>query len=141
MSDSEFKKSQIKGFVKLDLSKDWSELYRPDVVVKKDKTMVIMESSSTGDRKAHIGELTQFLEYVSSDTEFEEFYYVLFLCGSAKNSPKKETELLRLQFYYDSFPISKRARDKIKGIYIKEEASKVLTLTLDEIKGYDHISL
>lgn len=141
MSDKDFKQSQIEGFEKLNLPKEWREKYNPDVAVKKDKTVIIMESSSTGDRKVHIGELAQFLAFVNSDTEYEEFYYVLLLCGVSENSPKEATELSRLQFYYDNYPISKNKREKIKGIYIKEEKSDKLTLTLDEIKKYECISL
>lgn len=141
MGDKEFKQSKIEGFSKFNIQESWKEFYYPDLTMSKEKTIVIMESSSTGDRKVHIGELIQFLSYVASDSDFDEYYLVIFLCGNGKNPPAEDSEIRRLQFFYDKFPISREKRNKIKGIYVKKEVSKALALKFSEIKKYKGLSL
>lgn len=142
MSDADFKKSQVIGFEEYKLEEDWGEFYKPDLVFTKDKIIIFLESSSTGDRKPHVGELTQFLSFVNCNyNKFDEFYYVLILCGNGKSPPKDDRELKRLQFFYDRFALLPCARKKIKGIYVKNQESATLSIMLEEIQNYTSIIL
>ena len=69
--DKKFKESKLAGFKKGAIPDgEWKKNYTPDLVFEKKegnkKTIVILESSASGDRKVHIGELTQFLSFVNT---------------------------------------------------------------------------
>ena len=119
------------------------QFYSPDKAFEKDKTIVIMESSSTGDRKVHIGELTQFLSYCSNDKQYDEYYFVLYLSGKSKSAPKANTEIKRLQKFYDSFSICKTQRIRIKKIAIvnQPDDKELESLTLAKVNDYEGIVL
>ena len=140
--DSEFKANlQMKGFTKRIDKQLLGEFYAPDMIMENGDTVIFFESSSTGDRKVHIGELTQFLTYMTSGVEQKEnVYFVLFLCGNSKTSPTVDTEYDRLRYYYKNFSMKNSEHDKIKGIYIANQSeSNITKLTLDDIKRYKRI--
>ena len=84
MSDADFKKSQVIGFEEYKLEEDWGEFYKPDLVFTKDKIIIFLESSSTGDRKPHVGELTQFLSFVNCNLiNLMSFIMYLFFVAMA----------------------------------------------------------
>ena len=117
--------------------------YTPDKIVEDEDTdaVIFFESSSTGDRKAHIGELTQFLSYVNLGVETRRnIYYVLFLCGQSKNSPTVEKEQERLRYYFENYTMKIGERSKIKGLYIaNQKGVKIEDLTLEKIKEFNRI--
>lgn len=120
-----------------------SNFYRPDAVFKKDDTVVILESSTTNDRKVHIGELIQFLTFVKNDKKFAAFYFVLFLAGDGEKSPKQDKEIERLQHYFDCYQMQDKMKAKIKKIAIAKQPQKeeLGQLTIERIKSFDGLSL
>lgn len=114
-------KCNFEGYEKIKIKHDF---YKPDCVFENGKDVIIVESSSTGDRKVHIGEMVQFIEYASSMKD-KCFYFVLFLCGTSKTSPKANTVKGRLEYYYSSCAINKN--DNIKGIYVVEQKEVDIT--------------
>ncbi|WOC33500.1 MULTISPECIES: hypothetical protein [Caproicibacterium] len=96
-----------------------------------------MESSSTGDRKVHIGELMQFLTFVSLEyANIKNISFILFLCGSGKNPPTVNTEYTRLKYFFDNYHIKPEALKKIKGIYITDTTNYVLDIkTISTMKN------
>jgi len=140
--DKQFKDNlKMEGFSNRKDTESLGEFYKPDVVLENIDTVVFFESSSTGDRKVHIGELTQFFIYINSGAEQKEnVYFVLFLCGNSKTSPTVDTEYDRLRYYYKNFSMKNSEHDKIKGIYIANQSESDITkLTLDDIKRYKRI--
>lgn len=120
--DVEFKnKCNFEGYKKIQIRR---KFYSPDCVFEKENVIIVAESSSTGDRKVHIGELIQFIEYAHS-MKNKDFYYFLFLCGENVTSPRAETEKPRLKHYYDSYAVNKS--DNIKGIYVVDQDKVVIT--------------
>jgi hypothetical protein len=119
--DSEFK-SQVKvcNYNSVDLS-DLGKYYHPDLTLENKSHLIIFESSSTGDRKVHIGELVQFLTYINSNSIYNEYSFILSLCGASETSPSIQEEIGRLQYYYDSFPLSKVKRSQIKKIAVVDQ--------------------
>lgn len=117
--DTDFKEKQFKWGNKI-LSKselvNAGEFYCPDVFLKKqDKEFIILEHSSTGDRKVHIGELAQVLVY-AKDNPDKKFTYILVLDNTSKDGPTVKREKQRLKFYYDKLFCDKKV-DNLK-IYI-----------------------
>ena len=139
--DADFKNEvSIEGYAPVDFKTvDADNMYHPDAVFEKGGHLVILESSSTNDRKPHIGELMQFLSFVSKDDKYKEYSFALFLCGKGKGRPKVSTEIKRLQHYYDSFPISKAVRDKIKEIAVAEQEG--MDLKIETIEGFSRLEL
>lgn len=126
--DTAFKNDvQVKGYKEYNISNlttDIWDYYQPDKIftsINNKMEFIVMESSSTGDRKVHIGELLQFLTFVSSkDIYIEKATYILFLCGKGKSSPTVNGEYNRLKYYFDNYPIKPEVLKKIKGIYITD---------------------
>ena len=144
--DSEFKSTlTVKDFVKDNGSRCLGGFYIPDVVLENNDTdaVIFFESSTTNDRKVHIGELTQFLTYINTGQEKRgNAYLVLFLNGCSASSPTAETEFQRLQYYFNNFMMKNSERDKIKGIYIANQSEvDICKLTLDSIKEFKRIDL
>lgn len=138
--DADFKNNiKIQGFVDITNTVEPKGVYNPDKVFGKDKTIIVLESSSTGDRKVHIGEMTQFLSYVLPNPKWEKCYYVLFLCGNST----EENELKRLQSIYDAYPISKTNKNKIVAICIQDQPSneELRELTIEKIEKFKKLSL
>ena len=128
----------INGFEKINNKKEviFSEFYNPDILFVNDKKIIVVESSSTGDRKVHIGELFQFLVFAVNNAKYEEFYFLLDLCGQGKNRSTSENEIKRLQYYFNNFPISQDNKLKIKKIAICDnflETSQNKIINLDDI--------
>lgn len=70
----------------MDFECEFDPKYTPDSVCGDENTEFILESSSTFDRKVHIGELIQFLTYVSTTRNRKpNYFFVLFLCGEVCN--------------------------------------------------------
>lgn len=80
------------------LNNKLGEFYTPDVVLKiSDNYLIIIEHSSTNDRKTHIGELLQAYEYCYANNK--DILFLLILNGANDNSPKVEKETDRLSYY------------------------------------------
>ena len=140
--DSEFKANlKLEGFSERIDKQLLGEFYAPDKIMENNDTVIFFESSSTGDRKVHIGELTQFLSYVNSGIETKKnIYYVLFLCGNSKSSPTVEKEYDRLRYYFENNTMKNSERNKIKGIYIANQNDvDISKLTLSQIKDFKRI--
>ncbi len=138
--DKKFKENiKVEGYEEYKTKNEqFFKFYHPDKILKKDNSIIILESSSAGDRKVHIGELTQFLTYVSCCDRNIDIYFVLFLCGDSKTAPKVENEIERLRYYYNNYPMKNSDREKIKGVYINWQ-NEVGTLTLEQIKKFDRV--
>ena len=88
--DCEFKKSlAVANFNEREIKKEeLDEYYKPDKILENMDSVIFFESSSTNDRKVHIGELCQFLAYLNKGIENKSnIYFVLFLCGTSKYPP------------------------------------------------------
>ncbi len=144
--DRKFKRDfEIDGFTKISLiSLDENKLgnfYQPDLMFEKEGHIIICEHSSTGDRKVHIGELTQFIAFViRNNNEYNKFSYFLFLDGMSKNSPTVEQETARLKHYYDNaleyaLKSSLPTQNPIENIrVIRYSDLKNKTVCIDELK-------
>jgi len=142
--DSEFKaKLQVEEFTERTDKQLLGKYYAPDKVMENTDAVIFFESSSTGDRKVHIGELTQFLSYVNLGVETKpNIYYVLFLCGQSKNAPTVEKEQERLNYYFENHVIKNSERKKIKGLYIANQNEVDITnLTLKKISEFKRIDI
>lgn len=138
--DKTFKEiSSINGYIKL--TTELESYYTPDAFfIKNDsKDLIICECSSTGDRKVHIGELMQFLTYVSKNSSsIDSVRMVLFICNASKNGPKVKNEYARLKYYYSSYPLNEFCRNKIKGIFIMDKGNYA-NMTLETIEKEKNI--
>lgn len=132
--DRTFKKRiQIAGFTKIKFNGDSNFEYKPDCVLANENTEYFLESSSTGDRKVHIGELIQFLTYISTVTERKEnYYFILFLCGKGKYAPRAALEYERLKFYFDHYSMPENIKESIAGIYVVDSEKVSMSLTKDD---------
>lgn len=138
--DTEFKENvKVQGFKDITKEIEPKKLYHPDKVFEKDTTVIVFESSSSGDRKTHIGEMIQFFSYIVPNTKWEKCYYVLYLCGE----PDEKNEFDRLQSIYDSFPFSKNNREKIAAICIQDQPSneELRELTIEKITKLNKLLL
>ena len=119
--DADFKKSvAIKGFSK-QTSNYGLKYYSPDAILKNNNIQVVCESSSTGDRKIHIGELLQFITMVcDEEDENQVFYFILFIYTDSKSGCSADKEAERLRYYFDRVSISRKKLNKIKGVYKNE---------------------
>ena len=117
--DVDFKNNiMIKGFSK-QTNRYGLEYYSPDAILKNNNIQVVCESSSTGDRKKHIGELLQFVTLVCDEKqENQDFYFVLFINTESKKGCSADKESNRLKYYFDRTSISREKLRKIKGIYV-----------------------
>ena len=142
--DSIFKENlKMEGFIERDDKKSLGKFYNPDMILENDDTVIFFESSSTGDRKVHIGELTQFLSYVNLGVEEKKkIYYVLFLCGNSETSPTVEKEYDRLRYYFENHTMKNSERNKIKGMYIANQNDvDISKLTLEQIEKFKRIDI
>ena len=142
--DREFKsKISVTDYENITKSVSINNIYEPDAVFLKENTVIVFESSSTGDRKVHIGEMIQFITHIVKNGKYNECYFVLYLCGEGKTSPTIENEKERLQEIYNKLSLSKEERKKIALIAIadqfKIDFSK--SLNISEIKKYNHLDL
>lgn len=138
--DMDFKNNvKTEGFNDITEEIELGKLYNPDKVFERGETVVVFESSSTGDRKVHIGEMIQFLSNIVPNSRWKECYFVLFLCGK----PDQYNEINRLQNIYDSYPPSKNNRNKIAGIYVQRQPSddELKELAIEKIKGFGRLTL
>ncbi len=140
--DKAFKDNvRVKGFSEnVSKIKNIGKFYNPDKILENEDSIIFFESSSTSDRKVHIGELIQFLTFVSHGIENRNIYFVLFLCGTAKYPPKVDKELDRLRYYYKNFSMKNSECAKIKGIYLENQLEiDIRNLTLEKIKKFKRI--
>lgn len=140
--DKAFKERiSVQGFSEYKLvAKAIGEFYNPDKILENEDSIIFFESSSTGDRKVHIGELIQFLTYVSLGVEKRHIFFVLFLCGESKSSPSVDSEIQRLRYYYKNYSMKNTEREKIKGIYIVNQKDvNIAELTIEKIKTFKRI--
>ena len=133
--DNEFKGSiSILGYSPLKFECEFDPKYAPDSVWGDDNTEFVLESSSTSDRKVHIGELIQFLTYVStSKNRKQNYYFILFLCGEADNSPRADLEYKRLKRYFDNFPMTETIKSSIAGVYVVDQSTVSMKLTKNDL--------
>ena len=117
------------------------EYYKPDKILENTDSVIFFESSSTNDRKVHIGELWQFLAYLNKGIENKSnIYFVLFLCGTSKYPPKVDKEFKRLRYYYQEYTIKESELKKLKGIYIMNQNDvNIAELTIEKIKTFKRI--
>lgn len=104
MADTEFKN------VKFTFPHGWvqetnggivgEDQYKPDISVKdKDgKYIMVIESTSTGDRKVGIGELLQADKFFND--EKVRGILIFSFCGKSKKSPRKETQKAYVEPYF-----------------------------------------
>lgn len=132
--DSDFKcQISILGYTALDFECEFDPKYTPDSVCGDENTEFILESSSTSDRKVHIGELIQFLTYVSTTQNRKpNYFFVLFLCGEADNSPRADLECKRLKAYFNNFPMTETIKSTIAGIYVVDQKMVSMKLTKND---------
>ena len=132
--DRKFKRSiSISGYLPLKFKCAVDSKYTPDRVYGDDITEFILESSSTSDRKVHIGELIQFLTYVSTTKNRKQnYYFILFLCGKADNPPRADLECKRLKIYFDHFPMTEIVKSSIAGIYVVDQKMVSMNLTKND---------
>jgi len=95
----------------------------------------IFESSSTSNRKVHIGELIQFLTYVINANDKNKYSLILFPCGNSDTSPNVNDEKERLRYYYDNFPLSKKQKEKIKMIKITDQSKNLNNPDIEKNRG------
>ena len=101
--DKTFKENfTIKGTTLLDenIIKNY-RYYKPDLIFEDSNEIVVLEHSSTGDRKTHIGELTQFFDFANTYKTNKWFSFIIFLDGVSENSPKVDDEVKRLKYYVE----------------------------------------
>jgi len=100
MRDTDFKKIVFICKDKKNNNYPLRYFYNPDVVFTLgNKKMVIIEHSSTGDRKVHIGELLQAYQYAVESGN--KCTFILVLDGKNETSPTVDAERERLSFYYE----------------------------------------
>lgn len=137
--DTIFKKtSKIFGYEKIKKI-DTGDFYNPDVVFKNGNKYIIMESSTTDERKVHIGEMIQFLIFSTHYSDAQEIALIIFLHGKGPKAPTILNEEPRLQYYYDNYPITKVARDKIKGIFLADKNTDYTALNDSIISSLTNI--
>ncbi|MEK5115141.1 hypothetical protein [Bacillus sp. FSL R5-0677] len=108
--------------------------YTPDLIFEGIDNIVVLEHSSTGDRKVHIGELTQFIEYSVNSDSGSKKSLIIFLDGKSKNAPKKEIEQKRLKFYVDNvFSLNPSYLENIFFIGVTKYMKKLNNLSFDEL--------
>lgn len=139
--DIDFKRSiSILGYSSLEFACEFDSKYAPDVVYGDDTTEFILESSSTSDRKVHIGELIQFLIYVSTTGDRKQnYYFILFLCGESNNRPSAVLECKRLKAYFDNFPITETIKSSIAGIYVVDQETVPMKLTINDFSKMEAV--
>jgi hypothetical protein len=120
--DADFKKNlDIKGFSK-QTGGYGLEYYNPDAILDLDNLRVVCESSSTGDRKIHIGELLQFITFVCENVhDAKEFYLVLFINSESSNGCSANKEAERLRYYFERLSLRPKNIKQIKGIYVVDQ--------------------
>ena len=114
LTDSEFKKLNFadkNGEAINILNNNLGDYYKPDIVLGlSNGELAILEHSSTGDRKVHIGELLQAFQYAFSSGK--KVHWLLFLDGKGQNSPTVTYEKCRLNFYLDFLRCNSPKNDK-----------------------------
>lgn len=146
-NDSCFKANcHIEGFERYKYSKEYSEWYRPDLVLEKiqdkekdsdSKTIIIAEDSTTGDRKSHIAEIIQFITHIKNDGGNKKYYYMLFIPQKdGSEAPKVEIERKRIKYYYEEMAPDD-VKNRVEGIYvIDENVVNIEKLTLDVLENW-----
>lgn len=133
--DSKFKKQfRINDMKLLDnksVNFNCTDVYTPDLIFYDEKNVVILEQSSNSNRKVHIAELTQFVEYVLNNriltSKIEnkglkrKFSYILILTPSTEEDLNKKTEANRLRCYWNMFKkLDKNIINKINFIGVTD---------------------
>lgn len=75
--------------------------YRPDIILENQEEIIVLEHSSTGDRKVHIGELSQFIEFTLNYRSNKNFNLIIFLDGKGETAPQVKKECDRLKYYVE----------------------------------------
>ena len=150
--DFDFKTAcNIIGYEKVSKGEVWSDFYSPDIVFKKKcrekaaSTMLFVESSSTGDRKVHIGEIAQFVAYISENIDKTcevEYTFMLFLAGKKTKKtvspPTAYNEKDRVLFYFEVLA-SDEVKNRVNGVYVIDQEDKgvnIRNLTIEGLKDW-----
>lgn len=107
--------------------------YNPDLVLEINNEVVVLEHSSTGDRKVHIGELSQFIEFTVNCKIEKEFSMILLLDGEGDNPPDVKKEAERLRYYINALFNDKL--EYVNFIGVIRYDNSLSGLTLKKIKG------
>lgn len=133
--DKEFKDSfKIKDAKKVnnDIMSGF-EYYNPDLVLEEDDEIIILEHSSTGDRKVHIGELSQFIDFSINHKSDKMFDMILLLDGEGDNKAISKYEAERLRYYIEN--VFRDKLDKVNFIGVIKYDCELIGLSLGEIKS------
>jgi hypothetical protein len=95
-----------------------NEFYHPDGVLIYKEYHYILEHSSTGDRKVHLGELIQAYEY--SIRNNHKVVLIIILDNQTKTAPKKDAELKRLNYYLNFLKIQKIKHNNSFEVRVKD---------------------
>jgi hypothetical protein len=106
MSDKQFKNSEIQFPKELNLNQRsngkiiGNDKYKPDKSFNDSNgsTVLIIESTSTGDRKVSIGELCQAEKFFTDNNISGTL--IFSLCGKSENSPRPDTQYEYLMPYF-----------------------------------------
>lgn len=107
--------------------------YNPDLVLEEDNEIIVLEHSSTGDRKVHIGELSQFIDFSMSHKSDKIFDMILLLDGEGDNKANSKYEAERLRYYIET--VFNDKLDKVKFIGVIRYDCELIGLSLEEIKS------
>jgi hypothetical protein len=131
--DKQFKDNfRISGYRKLlDEQLSSHEYYNPDLAIENNENIIVLEHSSSGDRKVHIGELCQFIEFARNSTANKKINMILLLDGAVDNSPKAEMEFQRLKYYVDN--LFKKSLEKVGFIGVAKYDSSLSGQSLNKI--------
>ncbi|SDJ01361.1 hypothetical protein SAMN04515654_12311 [Halanaerobium congolense] len=138
MSDKKFKNiklnlgSEFKKYTKGSIIGD--DKYKPDISIinSKEKVVCVIESSSTGDRKVHIGEMFQSHKFYCDEEIKGDL--IISLAGSSKNSPRPDTSYKYLKPYFDF--IKKESKIGLKRVHLIEQ-DDFIKLQNDGVKLLD----
>lgn len=89
----------------LSINKEYDQYYHPDAFFKYKEKYFIIEHSSSGDRKTHIGEFVQAHLYAQYNNM--EVNYILIIDNQHKTGPTAQKEKERLEYY------SKKLKSKL----------------------------
>ncbi|MDU7150418.1 MAG: hypothetical protein E6300_18310 [Clostridium sp.] len=104
------------------------EYYRPDLVLETDKEIIVLEHSSSGDRKVHIGELSQFVEFSLNYDSDKKFSMILLLDGKGETSASVSKESNRLKYYVETLFNNKMENINFIGVVKYDELLNNLLL-------------
>jgi hypothetical protein len=126
MSDREFKATEIKFPQGIDLTLHTNgtiignDKYKPDksFVNSNNEIVLVIESTSTGDRKVGVGELLQAEMYFAGNNISGTL--IFSLCGKSSTSPKPDSQLDYLRPYFN-FLKKLNPESGVTKIYIIDE--------------------